>query len=282
MTSIFKEILQASIKSVLPVSGGDINDAYRIETEKNIFFAKVNDSQKAYEIINSEAKALMILGNLKGINVPEVIKVSKSHHKAILILKWIDSGNQSSKSMEFLGTMIANLHLNKAHAFGLDFDNFIGTLPQVNNWADNWLDFYYNCRIQKQLQPAVESGLIPPEYIRKTEKVFNNIQKEMPNAEPSLLHGDLWAGNYMIDINGDPVLIDPAISYGHREMDIAMMHLFGGFDSNVMNAYSSITPLEYDWENRMRFYQLYYILVHVNMFGGSYVPRALSIIEHYS
>jgi len=282
MTSFFEEVMQTSIKSVIPVSGGDINDAYKIETATDIFFAKVNSSANAFDILNSEAKSLQFLRSLNAIRVPEIIKTGKISDRSALVLKWIESGHPDIKSMELLGIMIANLHLNTAQAFGLEFDNFIGSLPQVNFWTDNWLDFYYNHRIQAQLQPAVEAGLISPGYIRKTDKVFSNIQKEMPTIVPSLLHGDLWAGNYMTDISGAPVLIDPAISYGHREMDIAMMHLFGGFDSNVISAYESISPLEDDWRIRMKFYQLYYILVHVNLFGGYYAQSAQNVIDHYA
>jgi fructosamine-3-kinase len=282
MTSFFKEVMQTSIKSVIPVSGGDINDAYKIETATDIFFAKVNSSANAFDILNSEAKSLQFLRSLNAIRVPEVIKTGKISDRSALVLEWIESGYSDRNSKELLGIMIANLHLNTAQTFGLEFDNFIGTLTQVNFWTDNWLDFYYNHRIQAQLQPAVEAGLIPPGYIRKADKVFYNIQKEMPTIGPSLLHGDLWAGNYMTDISGAPVLIDPAISYGHREMDIAMMHLFGGFDSNVISAYESISPLEDDWRIRMKFYQLYYILVHVNLFGGYYAQSAMNIIDHYA
>ena len=282
MTLFFEEIMQTSIKSVRSVSGGDINDAYRIESSEGLFFAKINESQIASEMLGAEAKALNLLSGLKNIRVPKVILLSNKNDITALILEWIETGTTRPNTLSSLGIMIAELHLNTAQAFGLDYDNYIGSLPQSNTWTDNWLDFYYNNRIQTQLKLAMESGKIPLSFIHRTDRVFANMQKEFPEVKPSLLHGDLWAGNYMIGKEGDPVLIDPSLSYGHRELDIAMMHLFGGFNTEIISVYESVHPLEHDWQSRMKFYQLYYILVHVNLFGGSYVRSAMSIINHYA
>jgi protein-ribulosamine 3-kinase len=229
----------------------------------------------------AESKALEYLKSFAGIFVPTPKRLATYNGSATLILNWIEKGPASKHTFRELAETLVALHKFTADNFGFEYDNFIGTLPQRNDFTANWSGFYYNFRINPQLKLAIDSGLIPKAYMVKTEKMFQHLNIECLELKPSLLHGDLWGGNWMIDQSGRPVLIDPAIYFGHREMDIAMMQLFGGFPDAVFDIYNEIFPLEHDWKIRLKFYQLYYVLVHVNLFGSSYSNHAMSIINSY-
>jgi hypothetical protein len=229
----------------------------------------------------AESKALDYLKSVAGILVPISIRLTIYNGSTTLILNWIEKGTASKHTFRELAETLGAMHKFTADNFGFEYDNFIGTLPQRNDLTSNWSVFYYNFRINPQLNLAIDSGLIPKPYIVKTEKMFQHLNIECLDIKPSLLHGDLWGGNWMIDQSGRPVLIDPAIYFGHREMDIAMMQLFGGFPDTVFDVYNEIFPLEPEWKKRLKFYQLYYVLVHVNLFGTAYSNHAMSIIDSY-
>jgi protein-ribulosamine 3-kinase len=281
MIEFFTEILNCQVFSVKSVHGGDINQAYKIDTAEGIYFAKVNDGPVASKMLRTESEALRLLNSIEGIRVPEVISVADYDNRSVLILNWIEEGKVVKNTSKDLAEMLSILHHVSADNFGLDYENYIGSLPQLNTYSRNWLDFYYKNRINPQIKTAVDSGNIPASYIGKSKQIFKKMESEMPEVRPSLLHGDLWNGNFMIDLNGKAILIDPAIYYGHRELDIAMMLLFGGFPDDVIEIYNSMYPLDNGWKKRIRFYQMYYILVHVNLFGGSYSSSAMSIIDSY-
>ncbi len=282
MIDFFSKALGQNILSTSSVSGGDINDAYKIITESDVFFAKVNSAELAKDMFEKEASGLNILKEKAKINVPGVISIGTIDGKSYLILNWIKSGKYNSNTDYNLAKQLAALHKTTDEYFGLEYDNYIGTLIQNNTQKANWLEFYFSNRIEHQLKMAIDSGLISKKYIAGTESAFSNIEKDYPDVSPSLLHGDLWSGNYMINSKGQAIFIDPAVYFGYREMDIAMMKLFGGFSSDIFNIYNELYLLDYDWQSRIRFHQLYYILVHVNLFGGSYAASAKAIIDYYS
>ena len=263
------------------VPGGDINEAYKIVTTSNTYFAKVNSSPIAKDMFEKEALGLQLLKEKSGINVPVVLSSGTIKNKSYLLLNWIEQGKANNDTNKNLAVQLALLHKVSNSFFGLDHNNYIGNLPQKNKGHKNWLEFYFSNRIELQIEKAINSNLIHKKYIRKTELMFVKIESDYPKVIPSLLHGDLWSGNYIINNNGKVVFIDPAIYYGCREMDIAMMKLFGGFANEVFNIYNELFPLDYQWQSRLKFHQLYYILVHVNLFGGSYISSAQSIIDYY-
>ena len=282
MKDFFSQALGQNILSSSSVSGGDINDAYKITTESDDFFAKVNSADLAKDMFEKEALGLNILKEKAKINVPNVISIGTIDCKSYLILNWIKSGKYNSNTDNNLAKQLAALHKTTDEYFGLEYDNYIGTLIQNNTQKSKWLEFYFSNRIEHQLKMAIDSGLISKKYIAGTESAFSNIEKDYPDVSPSLLHGDLWSGNYMINSKGQAIFIDPAVYFGYREMDIAMMKLFGGFSSDIFKIYNELYPLDCDWQSRIRFHQLYYILVHVNLFGGSYAASAKAIIDYYS
>ncbi len=282
MKNFFTKALGQKILTVSNVSGGDINDAYKVKTESTIYFAKVNSEALAKEMFEKEALGLKLLKEKAKINIPEVSSTGKIDDKCYLILNWIDNSKYTVNTDQNLARQLATLHNTSDEYFGLEYDNFIGTLIQKNIQNKNWLDFYFSNRIEYQLRMSVNSNLISKTYIAKAENMFSIIEKDYPDATPSLLHGDLWSGNYMVNSYGKAIFIDPAVYFGYREMDIAMMKLFGGFNNRVFELYDELFPLDHDWQSRIRFHQLYYILVHVNLFGGSYARSAQSIIDYYS
>ena len=281
MQDFFTKALNEKIISISPVSGGDINDAFKIVTESNTFFAKVNSDPVSKDMFEKEALGLELLKDKAQISVPEVISTGIIDRKSYLILNWIDKGKFTAINNESIARQLAILHKTSNDYFGLNYDNYIGTLHQKNIRNKDWLEFYFSNRIEYQLRLAIDSNLMQKSYIKKVELMFSRLEPDYPITSPALLHGDLWSGNFMVDDKNQAVFIDPAIYYGNREMDIAMMKLFGGFESDVFKIYDQIFPLEHLWQSRVKFHQLYYILVHVNLLGGGYVNSAENIIDYY-
>jgi fructosamine-3-kinase len=230
-------------------------------------------------MFEAEARGLRWLGEASAIRVPRVIAASDAR-PAYLALELLTSAKRQAGFDEALGRSLAELHAFGAPTFGLDHDNFIGRLAQPNAAADDWASFYWSSRLEPQLRLATERGLIDG----GTRWGFDALRRVLPDRvgpdePPSRLHGDLWGGNLHVDEMGQPCLIDPAVYGGHREIDLAMMRLFGGFGERVFIAYEEAWPLAPGASERVSLYQLYPLLVHVNLFGGSYVgsvKRALS------
>ena len=174
---------------------------------------------------------------------------------------------------ERLGQGLAALHRHGAPGFGLDHDNFIGRLPQSNATRPTWAEFYRDCRLQPQLRRAVDARRASPAHDQRLRAPVRSrwTSWSARDEPPARLHGDLWGGNLLVDDAGEPCLIDPAVYGGHREVDLAMMRLFGGLLARVFDAYEEAYPLAPDHEERVPLYQLYPLLVHVNLFGGGYV-----------
>lgn len=270
-----------SLEKILPVSGGDINDCYRIEGKDQSFFMKVNHAKKFPNLFVLEREGLRLLKRVGGAAVPDVLTVGQFNDDAFLILAWIEKGERTSASQENLGRMMALLHKNTADAFGLDYDNYLGSMPQINTQHETWVVFFIAERLQKQLSRAANNGLVGEKLLHKFEKLYPQLPDLFPVEQPALLHGDLWNGNYIVGANSSVYLIDPAVYFGHREMDIALTSLFGGFDEAFYNAYQEINPLEQGWQNRLDLYNLYSLLFHANMFGGGYIKQVEAIVDRY-
>jgi fructosamine-3-kinase len=268
-----------AVQSTRPLSGGDINDAFEVALENGdkIFVKTHPDPPNG--MFEAEAHGLRWLKETETVRVPEVLAVSDDR-PAYLALELLTPAKRVHNFDEELGRALAALHAHGAPSFGLDRDNFIGRLPQSNTQSGDWAAFYWRERLEAQLRLATDRGSIDS----GTRRQFQALQRVLPDrvgsAEPpSRLHGDLWGGNLHVDDGGRPCLIDPAVYGGHREIDLAMMRLFGGFGSHVFAAYEEAWPLAPGAEERIPLYQLYPLLVHVNLFGGSYVSsvkRALS------
>lgn len=270
-----------NISSSHPVSGGDISSAYLLETKTGKFFLKVNAKPFALAMFQAEQKGLQAIEETQTISVPHVLCVGFVEEKSFLLMDYVESKRPDSSDFQRLGMKLAKLHEYTQTCFGFPTDNFIGSLPQSNTPNTNWPDFYWDERIFPQLQRARENRLLSQSEIPTKEKaiaVFNEIFK---NVKPSLVHGDLWGGNYLIGVNGTPYLIDPATYFGHSMADIAMSKLFGGFGASFYGAYHQVIPQTENYFRQVELHQLYFLLVHLNLFGSAYHSSVLSILKRY-
>jgi fructosamine-3-kinase len=273
------------VKEATPVSGGDINDAFQVElSDGRRVFVKANE-RAPIRMFQAESHGLDWLRVASAISVPKVLAVGGAEpHPDVgfLALEWLDSGRRGPRFDEQLGQRLANLHRYGADQFGLDRDNFIGRLPQTNRRCQHFRDFFVEQRLLVQFQLARESGHFDAMTRSRFERLIERLDGLLGEEEPpARLHGDLWSGNLLVGPDGEPWLIDPAVYGGHREIDLAMMRLFGGFSDRVFDAYHETHPLLPGHRERVDLMQLYPLLVHVNLFGGSYVGSVRRIIEHY-
>jgi fructosamine-3-kinase len=265
--------LGSAVVSWDPVSGGDINAAFEARlADGRVVFVKSNDDEPP-GMFAAEARGLAWLAEAKALRVPAVL----AQGPRFLALEHLLAGPRQPRFDETLGHGLAALHRAGAPGFGLDHDNFIGRLPQANGSRPTWTDFYRERRLEPQLRLAVDGRRASPAVRRGFDRLLPRLEALVgPPEAPARLHGDLWGGNAMADENGQPCLIDPAVYGGHREIDLAMMRLFGGFSARVFAAYGEAFPLPPGSEDRVPLYQLYFLMVHVNLFGGSYVAS----VEH--
>jgi fructosamine-3-kinase len=276
--------LAARVTRTSRVGGGDINDAFeaRLDDGRTVF-VKTNERADP-TLFPAEARGLSWLAEARALRVPEVLAVSsgRAGRPSFLVLEHIASARPRAGCDEELGRGLAALHRFGAASFGLDHDNFIGRLPQSNQPSPSWADFYRSRRLEPQLGSAVDAGLGDRALQRGFDTLFGRLPELVgPGEPPARLHGDLWGGNLHIDDRGAPCIIDPAVYGGHREVDLAMMKLFGGFGSRVFEAYDEAFPLEAGHDERVPLYQLYPLLVHVNLFGASYVGSVRRALAHY-
>ncbi len=275
-------LLPAPILRVERVGGGDINEACRLTTDQGSFFLKHNQKPEAASMLEDEARGLELLRQAGTVRIPEVVGSGKTEDGAFLLMEFIDSGRASREGWQAFGRALARLHARPQPYFGLDHDNWIGSLHQGNQACQSFISFYIEQRLQPQLDMALRANRLNQTDAEGFEKLYAALPHRLPNEPPALIHGDLWSGNYLFDPHGQAVLIDPAVAYAHREMDLAMSKLFGGFDTAFYQAYHHTYPLEADWEDRMEIYQLYYLLVHVNLFGGGYAGSVRRILHRHT
>lgn len=274
-----ENFLNASIVSSRTVGGGSICDSRLLRTDKGNFFLKMSQSHQASDMFEVEAKGLKLLAATKSLKIPEVIFYSSEANVSFLLMEYIEQGVPTAPFWKEFGNRLAALHRESNDYFGLDSDNFIGSLPQRNTPKDNWVDFFILERIQPQIDLAVNRSAIDKVTISKFEKLYKILPEIFPEEKPALIHGDLWNGNFLVTLQGMPAVFDPSVSFAHREMDLAMSLLFGGFDQKFYDAYHDAFPLQNGFEDRVGIYQLYYLMVHVNLFGGSYLNTVNSILS---
>ena len=263
------------------VSGGDISHAYRVSTKSDEFFCKVQMKPVAFDMFEAESRGLDAIRRSGAILAPQVYSCQKWGEGAVLIMEYLESKRPTESELAKFGEQLAQLHQQSESYFGWGHDNYIGSLPQTNNKDKDWAAFYVRERLRPQLVLAAEQAMLSKEEIPAGEKMMEVLSELFAGIKPSLLHGDLWGGNYLINKDGAPYLIDPAVYCGHNEVDIAMSRLFGGFGTSFYKAYESSMPLDPLSDDRIRIYQLYYLLVHLNLFGRSYYSGVNAILKYY-
>ena len=269
--------------SAQSVVGGCINAAYRLQTDSRQVFIKVNSANNL-AMFEAESEGLVELAKSDSICVPEPLCCGIADNEAYLVMEYLQLGGSSSSSTQ-LGENLAALHQvtqtkNGGARYGWFRDNTIGSTPQINDYEDNWLTFWVKHRLGYQLTLARRNGA-SNQVLRQGEKLCENLAGFFVGYTPtaSLLHGDLWSGNFAYDQTGRPVIFDPAVYYGDRETDLAMTELFGGFPTDFYTAYNNAYPLDKGYSTRKTLYNLYHILNHYNLFGGGYLSQASNMID---
>jgi protein-ribulosamine 3-kinase len=273
------KILGEQPVSMSSVGGGCIADSQVISTRSGKkYFLKQGFSNGMFK---KEAHGLQELAHPAVIKIPKVISIGDDY----LLLEHIDNGNRQENFFKDFGRQFALLHKYSSDKFGFFEDNFIGSTPQKNLTSDkeasHWPTFYWNKRLLYQFRLAEKNGYANQELSTLFSKLENDLEKILDGSKepPALLHGDLWGGNYMADRSGNPVLIDPAVYYGHREADLAMTKLFGGFSEAFYSAYQESYPLKPGAEKREPVYLLYHVLNHLNLFGAGYFGQAIQLLK---
>lgn len=281
MTNLQKLIAEEfglEVAKLQPVSGGDICESHRVTlTDGRELFVKTRPHCPV-EMFPAEARGLRWLQETETLRVPHVLAVNER----FLALEFLQPGTRYRGFDEILGVGLATLHRYPTAQPGLDHDNFIGPLHQPNRPCQSWPEFYAERRLRPRLREALDNGSAPSNWTKRFERLFSKLPELIPDEPLSRLHGDLWGGNLHTDPQGQPCLIDPAVYVGHREVDLAMMRLFGGFSARVFQAYAEVWPLETGHQGRVALYQLYPLLVHVVLFGSGYVASVERALDGFA
>ncbi len=274
---IEKEINQ-KILEIQPMAGGDINQVFLCNLKNQQVVIKLNITDQFPLIFEKENKGLELLAK-STFRIPKTICYGNFKKYSYLILEYITHGKIN---WEIFGEKLAHLHKKNSSKFGLDYDNYIGSIIQKNSYENTWEEFYINQRIIYLTSIARDKGLLRKNDIKKIETLCNKINELIPETTPCLIHGDLWSGNLISDSKNEPVLIDPAVYYGHPEMDWSMLSLFGNYPTIAIERYNEINTIEKGFENRKEVHQLYPLLVHLILFGKVYYKSVMSIIEKFN
>jgi protein-ribulosamine 3-kinase len=261
------------------VSGGSINACLRFDTDRGSVFVK-HGAREALDMYTAEAAGLEELEGARAVRIPGVLATGTTEHGAFLALEWIDLTTARRKTEALLGEQLAHQHRATQARYGWHRDNTIGSTPQPNAWCEDWIEFLRERRLDFQLTLAERAGA-PSRLIESGRRLCESLAQFYVDYRPvpSLLHGDLWGGNWGADEQGRPVIFDPAVYYGDREADLAMTRLFGGFGPSFYSAYEASWPMDRGASERIELHQLYHVLNHYNLFGGGYGARAQAIVD---
>lgn len=285
--TLFLSILQKAtgkrheIISSQTLSGGDINQAARIQTRDGIWFAKWNRADAYPGMFEAEARGLQLLDGAGEVAIPQVTGFGEEGNVSMLVLDFISSAPEKPGFWREFGMQLTQMHRHTQDTFGLDHHNYIGSLPQFNHPKTQWTEFFITCRLEEQIRMARDQQRIETATVRQFERLYLRLADFFPAEPPSLLHGDLWSGNYMVNHLGEPCIIDPAVYFGHRLMDLGMTRLFGGFPADFYEAVHDTWPLESNWQKATEVANLYPLMVHVNLFGGGYMGSVKAILGRF-
>lgn len=269
---------EVQLKDMHFKGGGCINNTVLLITSEGQYFIKWSEENDR-QMFEAEREGLRILRESGELRIPQVYDAGHLGERSYLLMEYIDSSRPKADYWQDFGRKLAAMHKHSNTHFGLSHNNFIGSLPQNNEAEDNWPDFFINRRLNVQLGMAFYNDLVDQQFVDRFKKLYPLLESMMPQEPPALLHGDLWSGNVMADEKGSVCLIDPAVYYGHREAELAFSRLFGGFDPVFYESYQQAYPLEPGFEQRVDAYNLYPLLVHVNIFGTSYLGAVKRTME---
>lgn len=277
------------IKRMQSISGGDINDAFGLTLSDGSSIFMKSNAMGNLAYFTAEMQGLSAIAQTETIQTPHILGCGTDEERncSFLLLEQIHAGSRVPDYWESLGHQLAELHRSSTEDFVTDGkygfleDNYIGAGKQINTVKDSWTTFFRDCRLEPQFHRAAD--YFSTEDLKRINRLLDHIGDILIEPEhPSLLHGDLWSGNVMAGEDGRAWLIDPAAYVGHAEADLAMTELFGGFAAKMYAAYQEVSPLQPGYEDRRDLYNLYHLLNHLNLFGGSYLLSVKRIVNHYS
>ncbi len=270
------------LQQASPVYGGDINQAFALDTNKGRFFIKLNDAGQYPEMFLAEADGLTALQKDFPLKVPSVVAVGEVENTQYLLLEWLENTNHTNQSWEAFGQALAQLHRTTNKQFGWHQNNYLGSIKVNNDWCNDWSEFYSNNRLLPFVKMLRDQNVFSAKEVQQAEAFCAALCSRLPTEPPALLHGDLWSGNasaVKVDNQITIAIYDPAVCYGHREIDIALTRLFGGFPSIFYDAYHEAYPLQSGWQQRLPLFQLSHLLLHAVLFGGGYIGRCKEIMK---
>ena len=265
------------------VGGGCINETYKVSFDRHQFFCKINSAVKFPHLFEKEKNGLQLISKQQGIKAPEVIDCFETDGQQVLLLEWITEGERSDSFWKKFGEQLAGLHQVSNDYFGLTEDNYMGSVPQSNQPDDDWNSFFIHQRLQALVNKCLSLRLLTSKHASQ----FENLYKRLPSIfdeeeKPSLLHGDLWSGNFMCNQSSEPVLIDTAVYFGHPSVDLGMTTLFGGFRSGFYEAYHYHSPFPSNYKEQWEVCNLYPLLIHLFLFGRSYLSQIENTLRQYN
>ena len=271
-----------NVENIKSQGGGCINNAVTVETDDGFFFIKYNERMPE-DMFEKEYLGLSLLHDTGVINIAEPLGYGDFKGTGYIIITGVRSAPQVKDFWTDFGKNLATLHRNFSNPeYGLDHDNYIGRLPQINKQLDDWIEFFIHNRIEVQLRLAVDNQLVDSKLSARFPTFFKKLPGLLPVERPCLLHGDLWSGNFMTGDDGRVLLIDPAVYYGHREAELSFTKMFGGFEEEFYSSYEEVWPLEKGFQSRVDIYNLYPTMVHLNLFGPMYLGGVTRVIERYA
>jgi fructosamine-3-kinase len=271
------------IQSRQPLGGGDISLVERVRTTHGTFVVKTHPAPPEGFFAAEAAGLAALAASGTTLRIAAVIAV-RDAAPALVVLEDLGSGRGQNDVDEAVGAGLAALHRCGAKQFGFQTDTFCGSTRQPNEWAGSWVEFFGERRLRYQVALAARAGRLSPTESRRLDGLIDRLDTiiDEPPEGPALVHGDLWSGNLHIAADGRPALIDPAVAFAHREAELGMMTLFGGFNPRVYDAYAAAFPLEPGWRERNPIYRLYHLLNHLNLFGETYRGQVMAVVRHFT
>jgi fructosamine-3-kinase len=265
------------------IRGGSINDCQRVGDGNLFVFVKSNSATKFPQLFEKEKHGLELIQKQAVIKTPGIIDCFEIEGQQLLLLEWIESGERTTRFWESFGKQLAALHQVRNETFGLSENNYMGSLPQINNPSASWTDFFRSQRLQPLVNTCLSKQLLSTKHVSEFEKLYSRLNEIFDREEkPALVHGDLWSGNFMCDKSSEPVLIDPAVYFGHPAVDLAMTTLFGRLPERFYETYHHFHGLPSNYEEQWEVCNLYPLLVHLYLFGTSYLAAIEQTLKRYS
>jgi fructosamine-3-kinase len=264
------------------VGGGSINETYRLTFAKHALFCKINSASRFPHLFEKERNGLQLLAKQAIIKTPGVIDCFEAEDVQVLLLEWIYTGERNEGFWKKFGEQLAAMHLVSNDCFGLYEDNYMGSVPQGNQLSADWVDFFIHQRLEPLIKVCTDKKLLLQKHHQQLERLYRYLPQIFDNKQtPSLVHGDLWSGNFMCNQASEPVLIDPAVYYGHPSVDLGMSTLFGGFRPGFYEAYHYHAPFPKNYEEQWQVSNLYPLLIHLYLFGSSYLSQIEQTLDKF-